>query len=111
MTKEDPGVRGDGINDDQEGLKAVYGRDIKETEIHMKSSAFDIQYQIGSRTIGNCLTLGTERTDRATEIFRDVNFQWKTLNGALMNHALGDIDANTTMSSREGVADERERYL
>ena len=54
--KKDPIVRGDSFNCNKEGLEAANGKYIQESEIHVKTSTFDIQYQIGSRTIGNCLT-------------------------------------------------------
>ena len=59
----------------------------------MKTSTFDIEYQICSRAILNSLTFGAQ-ADGANEVVRDVDSEWETLDGTLMNHTFEDINTD-----------------
>ena len=59
VSEKDPGcIRSKSCNSNKEGLETRYGRYVEETEIHMKTSIIDIEYQICSRAIRNRLTFG-----------------------------------------------------
>jgi hypothetical protein len=72
----------------------------------VEASAFDVEKETGARAMCNGLTFGA-KTDRTIEILGDFDFRRKTLDGALVDHLLENVDSDTSETKMKQVKKHR----